>query len=133
MTSYKDRAGGNKGHGVKLVDSRDTFPLNPTEDLGESVRRTKSSNATDVETHPVLTFDIATGPGQGVDAKKRFHERERADLDAAKPANRGTEFPQPTVVASIAGLKSYALSEPVERQKQRKSATAIDDLFQGLH
>lgn len=117
---------------AELVDSRDTFPLNLSEDVGESVGRTTSSIITNVETHPVFAFDIVTGPERGRDAAMGFQKREGTALDCTLPATAKIEFAQPKSGASIAGLKSYALSAPFERQKQRKTVSAIDELFQGL-
>ena len=117
---------------AEVVDSRDTFPLNLSEDVGESVGRTTSSIITNVETHLVFGFDIVTGPERGRDAAMGFQKREGTGLDCTLPATAKTEFAQPKSGASIAGLKSYALSAPFERQKQRKTVSAIDELFQGL-
>ena len=117
---------------AELVDSRDTFPLNLSEDVGESVGRTTSSIITNVKTHPVFAFDIVTGPERGRVAAMGFQKREGTGLDGTLPTTAETAFPQPNSGASITGLKSYALSAPFERQKQRKTVSAIDDLFQGL-
>ena len=120
------------GSAAELVDSRDTFPSNLSEDIGESVGRTTSSTIIDVETHPVFAFDIATGPERGRDADMGFQNREGIGLEDTLPANAVIEFPQPQSGASIAGMKSYASPAPFERQKRKKTVSAIDDLFQGL-
>ena len=117
---------------AELVDSRDTFPLNLSGDVGESVGRTTSSIITNVKTHPVFAFDIVTGPERGRDAAMGFQKREGTGLDCTLPATAETELAQPKSGASIAGLKSYALSAPFEGQEQRKTVSAIDELFQGL-
>lgn len=105
----------------ELVDSRNTFSSNLSEDVGESLERTTSSNPTDVGTNPILAFGIVTGL-----------ERGGAGLDGAIPANIETQFPQPKAGTLIASLQSYASSAPNERQKQGKPFNAIDDLFKGL-
>ena len=132
MGPSNDRTGNYMNPVAELVDSGDTFPLNLSEDVGESVGRTTSSIITNVERHPVFAFDIVTGPERGRDAAMGFQKREGTGLDCTLPATAKTEFAQPKSGPSIAGLKSYALSAPFERQKQRKTVSAIDELFQGL-
>ena len=116
-------------HGAEFVDSRNNVPLNQSEDVGESVERNISSNPTRVRTDPVLAFEIVTGSEHSRDVEKRLHEREGPGLDAAEPVECETVFRQPEAGASIPGFESYASSAPVERQKQRRSVNAIDDLF----
>lgn len=127
MVSYNDRAEKNICHAAKLVNGRDSFPLDGSEDAGEPVGRTTPSYGRQEGTHPVLPFDIVNGPEQGKGAEKRPHEREGAGLDAAQPAE--IEFPKPKDGASIAASKMYASSAPMKRQKQRKSVNVIDELF----
>ena len=98
---------GNMGPAAEVVDTRATLPLDLSEDTGESVERTTLSNSTDVE-------------------------REGTDLAAIIPANIQPTFSQPEAVASNTGLMSSSSSAPVERQKEKISFNAIDDLFQGL-
>ena len=133
MAPYTDEA--EPKMATELVDSRETFSVNLSEDVGEAMGRTTSSNPTDVGEYPVLAFDIHTGPARVRVAEKRLHESEGAGLDAAKAANGEIKFPEPKAGAAIAGLGSYASPAPIKRQgqKQRKSVNAIDDLFQGLN
>lgn len=135
MAPYTDEAEPKMGPAMELVDSRETFFVNLAEDVGEAVGRTTSSNPTDVGTYPVLAFDIHTRPARVRVAEKRLHEREGAGLNATEAANGETKFPEPKAGAAIDGLGSYASPAPIlrQRQKQRKSVNAIDDLFQGLN
>ena len=98
---------GNMGPAAEVVDTRATLPLDLSEDTGESVERTTLSHSTGVE-------------------------REGTDLAGIIPANVEPTFSQPKAVASNAGLKSSSSSAPLQRQKEKISFNAIDDLFQGL-
>ncbi len=133
MAPYTYQAEDEMGHAAEPVDSRSTFSLNLSEDAGEAVGRTISSNPTDVGTHPVLAFDIYTGSERGRVVEKRLQERGGAALDTTKATDREMELPQPKASAAIAGLESYTPSAPIKRQRQRKPVNAIDDLFQRLH
>ena len=133
MAPHTDQAEDEMGHATELVDSRSTLSLNLSEDVGEAVGRTISSNSTDVGTHPVLAFDIYTGPERGRVAEKRLHERGGAALDTTKAADRERGLPQSKSGATIAGLESSTPSAPIKTQSQRKPVNAIDDLFQRLH
>lgn len=119
------------GPATELADSRDTFPSNLSEDVGEAVGRNTLSYPTDVGRNPVLPFDILAEPGRGRGAEKRPREREGAGLDATESANDETRLPLPKAGVAIA-VKSYPSSASDRRQRQRKSVNAIDDLFQGL-
>ena len=98
---------GNMGPAAEVVDARATLPFDLSEDTGESVERTTLSNSTGVES-------------------------EGTDLAGIIPANIQPTFSQPEAGASNAGLMSSSSSAPVERQKEKISFNAIDDLFQGL-
>lgn len=132
LAPYADRAEGNLGSVAELMDSRDSVPSNISEDVGEAVGRIKSSNSTDVGIYPVLPVDSFAGPERRRGAAKCLYEKEGAGLDATKAANDEIELPQPKSGAVIAGLKSYASPLPIKRQRRRKAANAIDDLFRGL-
>ena len=121
MAPRSSRADNKVGSTEEFVDSRNTFSLDLSEDVGESLKRTTSSNPIDVGTSPILAFGIVTGP-----------ERGGAGLNGAILASNETQFPRPKAGMPIAGLQSYASWAPVERQKQNKSFNAIDDLFKGL-
>lgn len=118
---------------TELVNSRETFPLNLSEDIGEAVGRTTWSNPTDVGIYPVLTFDTPAGPECGRGPGKRLYEREGAGLEITNLTNGEIELQQPKASAAITGLKSHASSAPSKRQRKRKPVNAIDDLFQGLN
>lgn len=120
MAPQSRRAENNIDPAEELVDSRITLSLNLSEDVGESLERTTSSNPTNVGTNPILAFGTVTGLDRG-----------GAGLDGTIPANIETQFPQPKAGTPIVSLQSYASSAPFERQKQRKSFNAIDDLFKG--
>ena len=98
---------GNMGPAAEVVDTRATLPLDLSEDTGESVERNTSSHSTG-------------------------GEREGIDLAGLIPPNVEPTFSQPKACASNAGLKSSSSPAPVERQKEKNSINAIDDLFQGL-
>ena len=132
MALCNDRVEDKVGPVAELVDRRDTFSSNLSEDAGESLGRTTSIDPTGVGTHPIRAFDIVTGLERARDAEMRLHERGGAGLDGARPAIIETEPLQSKAGTPIASLQSYASPAPVERQKQRKSINAIDDLFQGL-
>lgn len=135
MPSYTDRAEDEVGPATELLNCRDTFPLSLSEDVGEAMERTTSSNPTDVGKFPVLTFDIhtSTRPGRRTDAKMRLlHQREGAGLETINPAHSEIGLQQTKASAAITGSKSQAPSAPIKRQRKRKSVNAIDDLFQGL-
>ncbi|KAF6241572.1 hypothetical protein HO173_000283 [Letharia columbiana] len=133
VAPYTDQAEDRMDPAMELVDSKDNFPLNLSEDFGEAVRRTTSSHATDVGVYSALAFDILTGPERGRGAEKRLREREGAGPGVKKTANGEIESPQPEPGNAIAGFKPCASSAPTKRQRQRKPVNAIDDLFQGLN
>ena len=120
------------GSAAEFVDSRATLLSNLSEDIGELVGRNTMSESTNVRTHPLLVLDIAPRPRRGRNAEMRLQEREGTDLDGTISANIEIESPQPKVGASNADLKPSASSVPVEKQKEKRSFNAIDDLFQGL-
>ena len=81
-----------------------------------------------VDTRPTLPLDLSEDTGESV-------ERTTLDLAGIIPANvepRQLTFSQPKAGASNAGLKSSSSSAPIERQKEKISFNAIDDLFHGL-
>ena len=117
------------GPAAELVDSRNNFPSDQSEDFGESVGRVSSNSPTHVRAYPVPAFEIVTGSEYSRGAKMRLHEREGPGLDAADFVGRETQFPQLEVDASTPGFEPYTSSAPVKRQKQKLSVDAIDDLF----
>lgn len=121
MAPRSSRADNKVGPAEQLVDSRNTFSFNLSEDVGEPLERTTSSNPTDVGTSPILAFGIVTGL-----------ERGGAGPNDAILASNETQFPRPKAGMPIAGLQSHASPALVERQKQSNSSNAIDDLFKGL-
>ena len=132
LAPYADRAEDNLASVTELMDSRDSVPLDFSEDVGEAVGRIESSNSTDVRIYPVLPVDVFTGPERRRGAAKFLYEKEGAGLDATKAANDEIELPQPKACAVIAGLKSYASPVPIKRRRRRKSVNAVDELFRGL-
>lgn len=133
VTPYIDQADDEMSPATDLLDSRNTFPLNLSEDVGEAVRRITSSKTTKTGIHPVLASDILTGPEHSRVAEKRLHENEGAGRDASNPANGEIELLLPGASAAIAGSKSHTSSAPFKRQRHKKSVNAIEDLFQGLN
>ena len=107
VASCNDRMAGNMGPAAEAVDTRATLPLNLSEDTGESVKRNTLSHSTVVK-------------------------KDGTDLAGTIPSNIEPTFSQPKAAASNAGLKASSSSAPVERQKEKNSFNAIDDLFQGL-
>lgn len=130
---YTDPAENELGPATNLVNSRDSFPLISSEDVGEALGRTTSSNPTGGVIYPVLTFATLAGRELGRVTGKPLHERAEAGLDAIRPANGETELPQPKTGVAAAGLESYASSAPTKEQRKGKPVNAIDDLFQGLN
>ena len=97
------------GHAAELVGSSNNFPLNQSEDFGESVRRISSNSPTHV-----------TGSE---------YKKEGSSLGAAELVGRETQSPQPEAGASTPGFEPYISAVSVERQKQRLSVDTIDELF----
>lgn len=136
LAPYADPTEDSLGSATELTDSRDTVPLNLSEDVGEAVGRIKMSDSTNVGIYPVHPVDFSIGPERRRGTAKCLYERDEAGLDATKAANDEIESPQPKAGAAIAGLESYVSRAPIKsikRPRRRKSVNAIDHLFQGLH
>ena len=116
----KDQAEDHTSLAAEYVGSRDTFLLNLSEEVGDSIERCTMSDSTEVGTHSVLAFKTVTRPGCDWGAEKRLYRRE---------GHGGPNCSHPNAGATVASLESSA---PVEKQKQRSSVNIIDQLFHEL-
>ena len=117
---------------TKLAGSRDHISLTFSEDVGEAVGRNALSILADIGTNYIPAFDPLVGPGCVTNVEKHLDGRERAGLDATKPANAGIKTPKQKADAAITGPRPDARPASIQWQKQRESVNAIDDLFHGL-
>ena len=129
---YTDPTENGMSPATNLVNSRDNFPPISSEDIGEALGRTTSSNRTGVVVSSVLMFATVVGREFDEGTPKRLHGRAGAGSAATKRANGETELPQPKPGVAAAGSRSYASSVSSTKQRKGKPVNAIDDLFKGL-
>ena len=109
--------------------SRDAFPLNLCEDIGESAGEITSGKRIDVENCSLLAFDNVTRPECGGKLEKCLLEKKEACLDAAEFVD--VDWTIKKLVADVSDTRIRS-SAPIERQMPSGSVNVIDKIFEEL-